>query len=183
MAKKKAKKSSSKTKSSGPLDNFDYSSILSTLSTSTLVNHVLVHVKLAMQWSYLNFSLYIPVTTPFEVVRQKILERHRNSISDVYLFLTSPDPKNQVSNLLSTFIDHQIEGLPYKVEPPAEVEVYYNFGASSLALDQLTFDEHLHTQIGQVLSLDHRVDVPTFSKTLTSPEREPQVLSLESLLS
>ncbi|KAL0223294.1 hypothetical protein P9112_002684 [Eukaryota sp. TZLM1-RC] len=167
-AKKKSKKSSKKkgkaSKSSGPLDQFDYSNILSTVHTDTFVNHVLVTVRLSLQWSYLNFSLYLPITTPFEVIKHRLIERHRHAISNVELFLHTPDPKNKITNELSTLQDLGVEGLPYKVEPPATVDVYYDFEASSLALDQLSYDDKLYDTLGSnVLSLDRRVDAPLWN--------------------
>ncbi|KAL0231147.1 hypothetical protein GEMRC1_010552 [Eukaryota sp. GEM-RC1] len=151
----KKKGKATKGKSSGPLDNYDYSSILSTVEDSFLVNHVLVTIRLSLQWSYLNFSMYLPITTSFEVVKHRIIARHRNALSSIRIFLHSPDPKNRITDELLTFADLGVEGLPYKAEPPVKIDLYYDFEASALALDQLSFNEELYQVIGdQVISME-----------------------------
>ncbi|KAG9392037.1 hypothetical protein J8273_6628 [Carpediemonas membranifera] len=129
--KKKGKKGKKSKKESGPArPPFSYEPV--NVPSSEIV---LLHIRL-VSWSYLDFTIRVPVDTSLFLIRRMIQDRHGGSINGVVLYKKQVHPENIIyPDDNSTLRDHGYAGSNTGGDLREGV-IYYDFKPDFLPIDK-----------------------------------------------
>ncbi len=94
-----------------------------------------LHLR-CITWRYLNFSIHVPVDTPIEMIRIKIIEHHEGTITNVVLYKDKVTKENLlVSDLKKTLLQWGFKG--GTLAENKQAVIYYDF--QSFEMGELAF--------------------------------------------